>query len=112
MRTLSHTHRHTHTHTQRHTSSFTPLSACHCSVHVKGAICPTPHCLIPNSTNKDTVGLPTLFGMASDPSYNPKASLFDELGMRLKNPLFLQTAPLMFDYCYKTLNVDVILVTK
>ena len=85
--------------TQIHTSSLTSFAACHCSVHVKGAICPTPNCLIPNSTNKDTVGLPTLFGMASDLSYNPKASLFDELGMRLKNPLFLKTAPLMFEYC-------------
>ena len=41
--------------------------------------------------------------MVADPSYNPKASVFDELGVRLKNQLFLQTAPL------KSLSTDSIL---
>ena len=35
------------------------------------------------------------FEMASDSSFTVRVSLFEELGMRLKNPLFLQVASLM-----------------
>lgn len=34
------------------------------------------------------------FGGVSDPSYNPKAPVFDKLGMTFKNHLFLQIRPL------------------
>lgn len=38
------------------------------------------------------------------PTYNPNASVFDELGMRIKNQPFLQIAPLMLVHYYTTLK--------
>lgn len=40
------------------------------------------------------VGKVDALWMAADLPYNPKESVFDELGMRRKNQLFLEPAPL------------------
>ena len=47
------------------------------------------------------------FEMASDSSFTDRVSLFEELGMRLKNPLFLQVASLMKQHLqYEPLTND------
>ena len=56
---------------------------------LKGAIHKKSRFLSPISSNTDTLG------WRADLSYNPKASIFDESGMRHKNQPFIQIAQLM-----------------